>query len=216
MAVTIDLVRHATSTWVEEADRDSVKRFGGRMDEVPLSIPRGRQEATQLGCYARAHGIRPTLVVSSTATRALQTHEFSAPAMGISPAVVREPRLVEMSWGKWERQPRTVADTDAVRRARARLGFDFAPPDGDSYNSVRERALAAILEHASRARHGDHIWFHTHRNVIKAVVRQWKPQWTPTTISEVGLGVVSLTRLRYERGRLSLVFFNRRTLPERG
>lgn len=215
MSVIIDLVRHATSTWVAEADASPIKRFGGRMDEVPLSIPQGRQEAALLGRYARQHGIRPTLVVSSTAVRALQTHEFSAPEMGIGQEVVRDSRLVEMSWGRWERQPRSVADTDEVRRARVRLGFGFAPPGGDSYDSVRARALPAIMEHARGARPGSHIWVHTHRNVIKAIVRSWMPEWTPGTISEVGLGVVSLTRLQYQGGRLSLVFFDRRTLPKR-
>ncbi|HKX24017.1 MAG TPA: histidine phosphatase family protein [Candidatus Saccharimonadales bacterium] len=212
MAVVIDLVRHATSTWVEEADASPVKLFGGRMDEVPLSIPRGRQEALRLGCYGRANGIRPTLVVSSTAVRALETHEFSAPSLRISQRVTPDPRLVEMSWGRWTRQPRSIADTDRVRAARRRLGFDFAPPGGDSYNSVRDRALPAIMEHASRASNGSHIWVHTHRNVIKAIVRQWRPEWSPVSISEVGLDVVSLTRLRYHRGRLELVFFNRPTL----
>lgn len=212
MAVIIDLVRHATSEWVEEANASAVKLFGGRMDEVPLSIPRGRQEAIKLGCYGRANGIRPTLVVSSTATRALQTHEFSAPTLGISQRVQPDARLVEMSWGRWTRQPRSIADTDAVRRARARLGFAFAPPGGDSYDTVRDRALPAIMDYARGARDGSHIWVHTHRNVIKALVRQWMPTWTPGTISEVGLDVVSLTRLRYNSGRLELVFFNRRTL----
>lgn len=209
--VIIDLVRHATSEWVEEANASSVKRFGGRMDEVPLSIPRGRQEATRLGCYAKAEGIRPTLVVSSTAIRALQTHEFSAPAMGIRLAVRRDPRLVEMSWGRWERQPRSIANTSAVRAARQRLGFGFAPPGGDSYDMVEARAVPAIIEHARSVPDRSHIWVHTHRNVIKAIVKQWMP-WTPDNISEVGLDVVSLTRLRYRRGQLELVFFNRPTL----
>jgi broad specificity phosphatase PhoE len=212
MAVIIDLVRHATSTWVEEADASAVKRFGGRMDEVPLSIPRGRQEAMRLGCYGKAHGIRPTLVVSSTAVRARETHEFSAPQLGISQRVRLDPRLVEMSWGRWERQPRSIANTEAVREARRRLGFRFAPPGGDSYDMVRDRALPAVLEHARSASDGSHLWIHTHRNVIKALLRSWMPEWTPSTISEVGLDVVSLTRLRYHRGRLDLVFFNRPTL----
>jgi broad specificity phosphatase PhoE len=212
IVIVIDLVRHATSTWVEEANASSVKRFGGRMDDVPLSIPRGRQEASRLGCYGRAHGIRPTLVVSSTATRALQTHEFSAPQLRISQRVVRDDRLVEMSWGRWERQPRSIANTDEVRAARRRLGFGFAPPGGDSYDSVEARAVPAIIEHASRAPDGSHIWVHTHRNVIKAIVKRWMPKWTPSNISEVDLAVVSLTRLHYQQGRLELVFFGLPTL----
>lgn len=212
MTVIIDLVRHARSTWVDEAEASSVKLFGGRMDDVPLSVPQGRLEAMRLGCWAKAQGIRPTLVVSSTAVRALQTHEFSAPTLGISQRVRRDPRLVEMSWGRWERQPRSIANTDKVRRARARLGFGFAPPGGDSYDMVEARAVPAILEHARSVPNGSHIWVHTHRNVIKAVVKQWMPHWTPGSISEIGLDVVSLTRLRYRRGGLELVFFGRPTL----
>ncbi len=212
MAVIIDLVRHATSTAVEAAEASLIKEFGGRRNEVPLSIPRGRTEAMRLGCYAKAAGIRPTLVVSSTAVRALQTHEFSAPTLGISSRVVEDPRLVEMSWGDWEGKPRSIANTDRVRRARARLGFGFAPPNGDSYDMVEARAVPAIIEHADSVPNRSHIWVHTHRNVIKAVVKQWMPHWTPSTISEVDVDVVSLTRLRYSRGRLELVFFNRPTL----
>ena len=58
MTVIIDLVRHATSTAVEEAEASLVKVFGGRRDDVPLSVPRGRMEAMRLGCYAKAQGIR--------------------------------------------------------------------------------------------------------------------------------------------------------------
>jgi broad specificity phosphatase PhoE len=212
MAVTIDLVRHATSAWVKEASASPVPLFGGRMDRVPLADPEGRDEAAELGRYGCQHGIRPTLVVSSIALRALQTHQFSSPELGIHLVAVRDARLVEMSWGQWTRRPRSIADRASVRRARERLGFAFAPPGGESYNAVRNRAMRALLEYAKQAPDGSHIWVHTHRNVIKAVVRPWMTEWTPANIAAVGVEVASLTRLRYSGGKLELVFFNRPTL----
>jgi broad specificity phosphatase PhoE len=212
MAVTIDLVRHATSTWVKEASASPVPLFGGRMDNIPLADPEGRDEAAELGRYGCRNGIRPTLVVSSTARRALQTYQFSAPELRCRLVAVRDRRLVEMSWGRWTGQPWSIASTDTVKQAKARLGFGFTPPAGESFDTVRARVMKSILEHAQNAPDGSHIWMYTHRNAIKAVVRQWMSEWTPANISAAALDVASLTRLRYERGRLSLVFFNQPTL----
>ncbi len=214
MAVIIDLIRHGESEWVKRAEAMPVKVFGGRMNEVPLSET-GRGQAFHLGLYAVRNGIRPTHFVSSVATRALETHDFSAQGMHRRVQVAPEAGLVEMDWGDWTRMPRTVAETKAVKRARAKLGFGFAPPRGESFDMVRARALPVILGHAKRAGSG-HVWVHTHRNVIKAVVRQWFSGWTPDNISDVPLDVVSLTRLRYSGGKLELVFFNQPTLPTGG
>lgn len=213
MVVTIDLVRHATSTWVKEASKSPVPLFGGRMDDIPLADPEGRDEAAALGRYGRQHGIMPTYVVSSTARRCLQTYQFCAPELRCRVVAVRDKRLVEMGWGRWSRQPRSIASTPNVKREMAERGFGFTPPGGESFCTVRARVRASVLEHAQSVPDGSHIWMFTHRNAIKALIQPSMPEWTPANISAVGLDVVSLTRLVYDDGRLKLAFFNRPTLP---
>lgn len=179
------------------------------MDYVDLDEV-GRGQARHLRVYAGAHGIHPTHYVVSPAARTRSTHSLSAPGI----VATLDERLVELTWGEWEGELRSIANRPEVVRARRLQGFGFRPPGGESYADVRHRALEAIRAHAGRAPHGSHIWIHTHRNVIKAIVYRWMG-WTPESILEVGPDVVSLTRLVYEGGQLSLVFYNRSTLAQR-
>ena len=208
--LTIDLVRHAESEWVQRADASPIPLFGGRMNSVDLSTI-GERQATSLGVYARDHDIRPTDFVTSPAKRAKRTHRVSADAMGRRGvrALVRRD-WQELSWGRWEGGPRDVRNKPPFREQRERLGFDFAPPGGESYRQVRLRAQAELREIAHRVRAG-HVWVHTHRNVIKAVCQPWFG-WTLEEMTQASLDVVSLTRLRLVRGEFQLVFYNQATL----
>ena len=70
------LLRHAKSAWDDPALRDR---------DRPLA-PRGRKAAKRVGRWAKKHGVRPQLVVCSSALRARQTLERILPALG-DPAV---------------------------------------------------------------------------------------------------------------------------------
>ena len=70
------LLRHAKSAWVDPALRDR---------DRPLA-PRGRKAGKRVRRWAKKHGIRPRLVVCSTAARAQQTLELVLPGLG-EPAV---------------------------------------------------------------------------------------------------------------------------------
>lgn len=179
------------------------------MNEVDLSR-RGMKQARSLGLYAERNGIQPTVIITSPAKRAVRTHHLSSKTVRNTIKAVEDDRLQELDWGEWTRQPRSIASTSEVRRARECLGLDFAPPGGESFNTVRQRALQVVQE-IVRRQPRDHIWVHAHRNVIKALVQPWMG-WSVSEISEAQLDVVSLTRLTYERGRLELVFFNRPTI----
>jgi broad specificity phosphatase PhoE len=208
MATIVELIRHATSTWVKEADNSPVPLFGGRMNNVGLSKEEGFAEATQLGVFGKRNGISPTLYVSSPAKRTIQTHYVSAlemTGMTIPPQI--NSQFQEMSWGAWERRPRSIADAPQIVRERERFGFDFAPPGGESYAMVGRRAMSALMELVRWVPDGSYIWVHTHKNVILSAVRPWMG-WGPMQISSVKVGVVSRTRFRYQGGKLELISFN--------
>jgi phosphohistidine phosphatase len=69
---TLFLLRHAKSSWDDPtlADRDR-----------PLA-PRGRRAATLMADHCRSHGVRPSLILCSSALRARQTLELVEPALG--------------------------------------------------------------------------------------------------------------------------------------
>lgn len=210
MYVVFDLIRHAESTWVEEANASPVKLFGGRMNNVDLSAE-GIRQAGKLGEYARRKGIEPTEFYSSIAKRALRTHELSSRKMGINTRAIPDGRLQELDWGDWTKKPRSIRDEPKFVQERQRKGCDFAPPGGESINMVRRRALAALHDMAAKTSPGAHIWVHTHRNLIKAVVQPWF-KWSAEETFETELDVVSLTRLEMTNSKLKVVFFNQSTL----
>jgi phosphohistidine phosphatase len=68
----LTLVRHAKSSWTDSGLRDS---------ERPLN-KRGERDAPEMGRRIQAHGIRPSLIVSSPATRAWTTAKIIAGEIG--------------------------------------------------------------------------------------------------------------------------------------
>jgi phosphohistidine phosphatase len=66
------VLRHAKSAWDDPALRDR---------DRPLA-PRGRKAAKRMGKWARKHGVRPQLVVCSSAVRARETLQRLLPALG--------------------------------------------------------------------------------------------------------------------------------------
>lgn len=66
------LVRHAKSAWDDPALRDR---------DRPLA-PRGRRAAKRVARWAKKHGVRPQLVVCSSAVRAQQTLQRLLPGLG--------------------------------------------------------------------------------------------------------------------------------------
>ena len=76
------LLRHAKSSWDDELLGDH---------ERPLA-PRGRKAAARIARWAAANGLRPDLVLCSTAVRARATLEIVLPELG-DPDVEIEPGL---------------------------------------------------------------------------------------------------------------------------
>ncbi|MEC4747160.1 histidine phosphatase family protein [Methylomicrobium sp. Wu6] len=55
--------------------------------------PRGRRAAQRLGDWLLAHGLRPDLVITSPARRALNTAQLVSGALGLDEQLMQEPRL---------------------------------------------------------------------------------------------------------------------------
>lgn len=201
----IDLIRHAESEWVRKAKASPIPLFGGRMNKVDLSDV-GRGQAVALGMTAKYANIWPDAFYTSPAKRARRTHKLSVRAMDREDATATVlGDLQEMSWGKWEGQPRSIRHEQPFREQWQQLGMRFAPPGGESYAAVQARAMRALRQIVRQTPEGL-VWVHTHRNVIKAVAQPWS-RWTLEEMTQAELGETTLTRLAYERGRFRLIFF---------
>jgi phosphohistidine phosphatase len=99
MSVRLHLLRHAKSSWDDDALADH---------ERPLA-PRGTRAAKRMRRYLASHDVRPALVVCSTATRAQQTLDLVLPALD-SPLVAIEEGVYLASADDLARRLRELPD----------------------------------------------------------------------------------------------------------
>jgi broad specificity phosphatase PhoE len=133
-------IRHGETDW--NADH----RLQGQSD-APLNAA-GRAQMRRCGEILRGvlarEGRAPADLdyLSSPLGRARSSMELMRAALGLDPAGYRiEPRLIEMSFGRWEGL--TFADLMAqvpdALAARQRDPWHFAPPGGESYEQLLAR-----------------------------------------------------------------------------
>jgi len=142
------LLRHADTAWSREG------RIQGRAD-VPLL------ESALARLPAVCRGMR---IVTSPLARCVQT----AALLG-APHAEREPRIIEMDWGRWEGESLAALRArlgDAMRANEAR-GLDFRPEGGESPRSVLERVQPWLQEVAAA---GAPTLAITHKGVIRAIL----------------------------------------------
>ena len=99
MSVRLHLLRHAKSSWDDDALADH---------ERPLA-PRGIRAGKRMRRYLASHDVCPALVVCSTATRARQTLDLVLPALG-SPRVAIEEGIYLASADDLARRLRELPD----------------------------------------------------------------------------------------------------------
>ena len=127
------LLRHGRTAW------NAQRRFQGQADPPLDEI--GRAQAYEVAAFVAA--LRPQLLVSSDAARAMQTAELIGAATGL--AVRAEPRLRERSLGHWEGLTRDeVATRYPDEFADWIAGRDVSRRGGESRDEVASRALAAV------------------------------------------------------------------------
>ncbi|MDA8870983.1 histidine phosphatase family protein, partial [Rhizobiaceae bacterium] len=142
------LLRHGETAWNREG------RFQGGTDTELSS--RGAKQAADLAALVRQladegsiDGQRLSFTASPLA-RALSTAEILARALApdAKPAIRTDPRLRELSFGRWEGM--TSMEVKAAfydeRRARQADPYGFAAVDGDSMASRAGEVLAALCD----------------------------------------------------------------------
>jgi broad specificity phosphatase PhoE len=209
---TVDLVRHTESAWVEKADAMSVPVFGGRMLDVPLS-QRGRKQARAFGEYQSEQRPHPHAFFASTAVRTVEMHELAMEAYSPSRRLPLKQlaNFVELDWGEWEGQPRSILGRPQVQAQLRERGLFFRPPGGESFRDVRQRALVGLVNILSSQPPGSRIVVFTHKNVIKSLVSQ-ALGWTVQQTFEANVLLGSVTRLHYKNpDGFRFEFFNRST-----
>lgn len=200
-----------------QADPNVVPFIGGRQNDVELDAI-GEQEAINLGYYATANDIVPTLVFCSPARRTRRTHELSAEAMGLKLEAIIDDQLQELSQGAWTNQPRAIYDDPLVKAEMDRQGLDFAAPGGESMNTVADYGenflgpLALILEAMPEPQT---VWVHTHGVFIKCLVGRMLG-WSKDQILRTRIDNATLTRLAFVDGAFQPLFINRSTAPTTG
>lgn len=144
--------RHGRTQWNVE------RRFQGRTD-IPLS-PEGRAALMGLSPPDELEG---AICHVSPLSRAQET----ARLLGVES--ITEPRLIEMSFGRYEGRTRDElrADPDEAMAENEARGLDFRPPGGESPREVQARLRPWLDELAGAG--GRHLAI-THKAVIRAAM----------------------------------------------
>jgi broad specificity phosphatase PhoE len=141
----IYLFRHGETVWNAE------KRAQGRLDS-PLTET-GREQARRMGQalaqeLAQAGYAPPGVVVrASPLGRVRETLAIAAEAAGLlHDETCHDHRLREMSWGDWDglNGDEIEARWPGQMAARRLDHWRYAPPNGESYGMVSERARPAL------------------------------------------------------------------------
>lgn len=124
--------------------------INGQSRHAPLS-PEGARQATDLGEHLKRIDMRPDLVLVSPAQRCQQTAKLCLEAMGCDIEPVFDERLLELSQGKWEGQPRGDIYTEEVLERIGREQMDFCAPGGQSINQVASQQSELFDELSKRS-----------------------------------------------------------------
>jgi len=154
-ATTLVLVRHGVTGFTLE------KRFCGVSD--PPLVEQGRLEAKAVAERLVSRG-GIDLIVSSPMSRCRDTAAVIASAVGAP--VEYDDDLREVSFGAWEGLTFSVVQERWPRELELWLGdTSISPPDGESYDSLRHRCLAAQQRIVNRHR-GQTVCVVTHSRVV--------------------------------------------------
>ena len=191
-ATRLILVRHGETALTRQG------RYSGRGD-VPLS-DEGQAQAMAAG--GRVAGISRDVaaVVTSPLQRCVRTAEIIAAELGGADVTVL-PELIECDFGEWEGltfaevRERWPAELSAWLESPA-----VAPPGGESFDAVAERARAAVGT-MLKAYPGSVVVVVSHVSPIKAAVI-WATGAADGVTWRMHLDLASITRVRVGRGGL--------------
>jgi probable phosphoglycerate mutase len=144
----IYLVRHGRTAFNAEG------RYQGHCDS-PL-LPHGLAQARRYGELLARLIDDPAAwtLVSSPLGRAVATAEIIADALGLPADFPRDPRLMEIGMGRWERLTDFEIDQEfpGARDGASRYDFFFRAPGGEGYDGVAARMRDWLDEAAAEPR----------------------------------------------------------------
>ena len=152
---TILLARHGETDW----NRDN--RFQGHADP-PLNET-GRAQAAELAAALAEEPL--AAVYSSPLQRAFETAEIVASPHGLQPVPVEA--LSEVDVGSWEGLTRAEIEERFPDQFARWLAYEQGWDDGETYDEMGARVLAALLELAA-AHEGDEILVVSHGGPVRA------------------------------------------------
>ena len=153
----LHLIRHGETDW----NRDG--RFQGHADP-PLN-ELGREQAEELAVQLGAEEI--TAVYSSPLRRAFETARTVAQAHGLAAAPVDGLREVDV--GSWQALTRQEVEERFPEQFRRWLDYGQGWDDGETYEEMGMRAIAALQELAAH-NDGERIVAVTHGGPIRAAL----------------------------------------------
>lgn len=152
------LLRHGQSEW------NAVRRWQGMADSQLTELGRAQAAETSLILDRVGHDFES--VWASDLGRASETASIIAESLNLGP-VSLEPRLREAHAGEWEGFTRAEIELDWP----GYLARERRPPSFESFDSLVERALAALRDIAAASAGDDAMLAVTHSGLIRAVVR---------------------------------------------
>ena len=152
---TILLARHGETDWNRE------NRFQGHADP-PLNET-GRAQAAELAAALVAEPL--AAVYSSPLRRAFETAQILAAPHGLEPVPVDALREVHV--GSWEGLTRAEIEERFPEQFARWLNYEQGWEDGESYEEMSRRVIAALLELAA-AHEGKRILAVSHGGPVRA------------------------------------------------
>ena len=131
---TLYLLRHGESTMNIKAK----ELVGGRSNHAHLT-EKGMAQAYHAGEWFKAQHITPGIVMSSPATRTIETAQQALRGMSLQATITIDDRLQELSQGAMEGKARADVWNDEALARLQLAPMDFAHPGGETFRDVQRR-----------------------------------------------------------------------------
>ena len=192
-ATRLLVIRHGETTWGAQG------KFTGRED-VPLTS-RGRRQASSAA--GRLRRLAPAVVLTSPLQRCRLTAEAIAGAVGAE-VIVRD-ELLDGTLGEWTGF--TAAEIEAgwpEAFTAWRSDPDATPPDGESFNAIRDRVRPLLVDLAQRYR-GRTVVLVTHAATAKMILA-WALDAPSEVAYRVRIDTASLTGISIDDDGTTMVW----------
>jgi alpha-ribazole phosphatase/probable phosphoglycerate mutase len=190
VTTTVDLIRHGEPV--------GGRRYRGQIDD-PLSEKGWAQMHAAVG-----ESVPWTRIVSSPLLRCRAFAEALASAHGLPLAL--DDRLKEVGFGAWEGKSAAEIEQGAPGTlARFKADPVNARPQGAEPLADFHARVAAALDDLIAQHAGQHVLLVGHAGVVRMALA-WALQMPLQHAYRIEVATASLTRLRFDGGRASLIF----------